>query len=50
MALFARSAWRDPDNWRIDPHGKRLKFNHWKELALVALMGLLGLVLYLTIF
>lgn len=32
--------WRDPANWKVDPVRKQIAFNHWKELALGALLFL----------
>jgi hypothetical protein len=33
-AIWARKAWRDPDNWYIDPDSKDLAVDRWTELAL----------------
>jgi hypothetical protein len=44
---WARKAWRDPDNWYIDPEDKHLAFDNWAELALASLLCLaccIGLV------
>ena len=46
-AIWARRAWRDPDNWHIDPDSKRLAFDRWTELALAGVLCLascIGLV------
>jgi len=32
--LATRSAWRDPNNWKIDPKRGKIAFNNWTEMGL----------------
>jgi hypothetical protein len=43
-AIWARRAWRDPDNWHIDPDSKRLAFDRWAEFALAGVLCLASCV------
>lgn len=39
-AFLSHRAWRDPDNWYVDPQSKQVSFHNWAEFGLSDVMAL----------